>query len=243
MKTIGLLLAIFGAGICLGQNADLAGIAHVAFRVADLEAARAFYGKLGFEEFFAMKQGDRVTEAFLKVNDHQFLELYPQTDPSQAIGLMHVCYESNDLEALHAHYVARGLTVSDVRKAGAGNLLMTMKDLEGQTIEFTQYMPGSRHYEDRGKHLGTQRMAQTIVGAASPARDAATVREFYSAKLGFAEVGGHLQIPGASGEALDIVEAGPGVKPGILFGVGAGQKAPASMRDPNGVVVSFTQSK
>ncbi len=242
MKTMGLLLGIFCAGICVAQNATLAGIAHVAFRVTDLDAARAFYGKLGFEEFFDMKQGDRVTEAFLKVNDHQFIELYPQTDRSQAIGLMHVCYESTDLEGLHAQYVARGLTVSDVRKAGAGNLLMTMKDPEGQTIEFTQYMPGSRHYEDRGKHLGAQRVAQVILGATSPARDGAAVREFCTGKLGFAEVGGHLLVPGDSGQQLDVVEAGSN-KPGIRFGVSPGQKVPASMHDPDGVVISFTQSK
>src|SRR5664279_2467106 len=119
-----------------------------------------------------MKQGDRTTEAFLKINDHQFIELYPRTDPAQPLGLMHVCYESSDIEALHAEYVKRGVAVSAVRKAGAGNLLMTMSDPEGQTIEYTQYMPGSRHSEDRGKHLGAKRVAQMMLGAASLARDA-----------------------------------------------------------------------
>ena len=43
---------------------------------------------------------------------------------------------------------------------------MTMKDPEGQTIEYTQYMPGSRHFEDRGKHLDGKRVAQTMMGGA-----------------------------------------------------------------------------
>src|SRR5271165_5167864 len=121
LRATWLVPTLLCAWLCGAQPANLTGIAHVAFRVADLEAARGFYNKLGFEQFFEMKQGDRTTEAFLKVNDRQFIELYPQTGAPQPLGLMHVCYESIDLEALHANYVQRGLTVSDVRKAGAGN--------------------------------------------------------------------------------------------------------------------------
>ena len=239
--------------------ANQAGIAHVAFRVADLAAARAFYGRLGFEVFFEMKQGDRTTEAFLKINDHQFLELYPRTDPAQPLGLMHVCYESDNLEALHADYAGRGLAVSDVRKAGAGNLLMTMKDPEGQTIEYTQYMPGSRHFEDRGKHLGDQRVAQLLLGATSPARDAAAIRTFYAEKLGFTVIDratpARLRMPGDSAQELEIVPAGPEVKPGLRFGVtdarqtaailarlGLAAKAAAAavtVDDPDGAVITF----
>ena len=223
MRSTSLFISLFCAALCWAQPGSQVGIAHVAWRVTDLEAARAFYNKLGFEQFFEMKSGDKTTEAFLKINDHQFIELYPQTDPSQAIGLMHVCYESTDLDTLHAEYVKRGLTVSDVRKAGAGNMLMTMKDPEGQTIEFTQYMPGSRHFEDRGKHLSAQRVSQAMLGATSPARDAAAIRSFYVGKLGFAEIGSgmpaRLLIPGDSGQELDIAASGPDVRSGIRFGV------------------------
>ncbi len=211
------------ASFCGAQPAHQTGIAHVAFRVADLETARAFYNSLGFEQFFEMKQGDKTTEAFLKINDHQFIELYPQTDPSQPIGLMHVCYESIDLEALHAEFVKRGLTVSEVRKAGAGNLLMTMKDPEGQTIEYTEYMPGSRHFEDRGKHLGANRVAELMVGAIAPARDPAAVRKFYIEKLGFTQSNhgnpARLRMPGDSGQELDITAAHAEVYAGLRFGV------------------------
>jgi catechol 2,3-dioxygenase-like lactoylglutathione lyase family enzyme len=231
------------------------GIAHVAFRVADLNAARTFYNKLGFEQFFEMKQGDRTTEAFIKINDQQFIELYPKTAPSQSLGLMHVCYESNDLEALHADYVKRGLTVSDVRKAGAGNLLMTMKDSEGQTIEYTQYMPGSRHFEDRGKHLGANRVSQMLIGATAPAKDVVAVRNFYIEKLAFGEIDRErLRMPGDSGQELDVV-AGTGS--GIRFGVAdlretagvlsklglQGKSAPQALTvtDPDGVVIAFVK--
>lgn len=172
------------AGISLAQPSSQTGIAHVAFRVANLDATRAF-NRLGFEQFYEAKQGDRTTQAVLKVNDHQFIELYPRTESSQPLGLMHICYESSDIESLHAELVHRGLPISDVRKAGAGNLLMTMKDPEDQTIEYTQYMRGSRHFDDRGKHLGAARVARRMLAVTSPARDPKVMQAFYIGKLGF----------------------------------------------------------
>lgn len=249
------IAGLLGAAIAWAQPSNQAGIAHVAFRVSDLETARAFYRELGYEQFFEMKQGERTTEAFLKINDHQFIELYPRTSPPQPLELMHVCYESNDLEALHAEMVQRGLAVSEVRKAGAGNLLMTMKDPEGQTIEYTQYMPGSRHYEDRGKHLGADRVAKTLVGATIRAQDVAAMVKFYKEKLEFTEIAAgnpvRLRMPGDSRQEIDISAAGPDA---IQFGVSdLSQTAAALARlslqvtrsvtvaGPDGVVISFVK--
>jgi rhamnogalacturonyl hydrolase YesR/predicted enzyme related to lactoylglutathione lyase len=243
MKSLTLFIGLFCASVACAQPANQSGIAHVAFRVADLDAARAFYNKLGFEQFFEVKQGDRTTQAFLKINDHQFIELYPRTDLSQPLGLMHVCYESSDLEALHADLAKRGLAVSDVRKAGAGNLLMTMKDPEGATIEYTQYMPGSRHFLDRGQHLGAQRVAQSMVGATAPARDAAAIRAFYLDKLGFTPINhgipARVRMPGDSGQEVDIAAAGPDGKSGIQFGV-ADVKRAAEILKSLGLTVTTT---
>jgi catechol 2,3-dioxygenase-like lactoylglutathione lyase family enzyme len=263
MKPALISIGLFCASLCGAQPANLSGIAHAAFRVADLETTRAFYNKLGFEEFFAMKRGEQTTEAFLKINDHQFIELYPQTAPTQPIGLMHVCYEAGDIEALHEEYVKRGITASAVSKAGAGNLLMAMREPEGQTIEFTQYMPGSRHFEDRGKHLGANRVAQQMLGATSPARDVSAIRSFYVEKLGFAEIDhgipARLRLPGDSGQELDIAAGGAA---GIQFGVAdlggtagtlaslglAAKATPAdhptllTVTDPDGVVISFVKA-
>ena len=69
------------------QGPLLAGIAHVAIRVADLTKSRSFYEKLGFEEAFAMTKAGTTSEVFLKVNDRQFIEMYPQ---QQALSLIHI---------------------------------------------------------------------------------------------------------------------------------------------------------
>jgi catechol 2,3-dioxygenase-like lactoylglutathione lyase family enzyme len=236
----GLFCTVFAAA----QPASLSGIAHVAFRVVDLEATRTFYNRLGFEQFFEMSQNGRSTEAFLKINDRQFIELYPRTDAAEPLGLMHICYEARDLEAVHAEYVRRGLAVSDVRKAGAGNLLMTMKDPEGQTIEFTQYMPGSRHYEDRGKHLGANRVAQWITGATTVARDVQAVRSFYLEKLGFHALGpvpARLEIAGDSAGEVDLTAAAQAALDLVARPSPPEKPSRLTVNDPDGVVLSFTQ--
>jgi catechol 2,3-dioxygenase-like lactoylglutathione lyase family enzyme len=130
----------------------LAGIAHVAIRVSDLNRSRNFYQKLGFEEAFTLTKDGVVTESFLKVSDQQFIEMYPQQQPSQPIGFMHVCFEGADLEALNREYLARGLSPTPVKRAGAGNLLFTMEGPEKQNIEYTQYMPGSLHSDGDVRH-------------------------------------------------------------------------------------------
>src|SRR5258708_8848753 len=86
------------------QPANLAGIAHIAFRVSDLTRSRIFYQKLGFQQAFVTTKDGKITESFLKVNDQQFIEIYPQQDPSQSIGIMHVWFEPNDLDTLNRSY-------------------------------------------------------------------------------------------------------------------------------------------
>lgn len=190
----------------------LAGIAHAAIRVSDLASSREFYSKLGFEEAFAMDQGGAPTEAFFKINDRQFLELYPQRQPTQAIGFMHVCFEASDIEGLNRYYLEHGLQPAVVRRAGAGNLLFTMEGPEKQNIEYTQYMPGSRHTNDIGKHLGPNRIAERILAAGIEMQTPLAAGDLYTGKLGFTpgnplEPGQlWLRLPGDSGQQIEIVQ-------------------------------------
>lgn len=162
----------------------LAGIAHAAISVADLDASRAFYRKLGFEEAFAFDKNGVTTQSFIKINDRQFIELYPRLQPSDTAGFLHVCFESADIAALNKFYLDRGLKPNPVRKAAAGNLLFTMEGPEHQNIEYTQYMPGSRHSNEFGKHLGPDRISATLVATAVFMEDPAAAQDFYI-QLGF----------------------------------------------------------
>jgi catechol 2,3-dioxygenase-like lactoylglutathione lyase family enzyme len=163
----------------------LAGIAHAAISVANLDASRAFYHKLGFEEAFAFDKNGVTTQSFIKINDRQFIELYPRLQPSDTAGFLHVCFESADVAALNKFYLARGLKPHPVGKAAAGNLLFTMEGPEHQNIEYTQYLPGSRHSNDLGKHLGPNRISTALVATAVFMQDPAAAQVFYSTQLGF----------------------------------------------------------
>jgi catechol 2,3-dioxygenase-like lactoylglutathione lyase family enzyme len=191
----------------------LAGFAHAAIRVADLDASRAFYLKLGFEQAFAFDKDGVTTQSFIKINDRQFIELYPRAQSTDPVGFLHVCFESEDIVTLHTFYEGHSLTPTAVRKAAAGNLLFTMEGPEHQNIEYTEYMPGSRHSSDAGQHLGENRIANAIVAAGLPMQDAAAAKTFYVDKLAF-KTGKPLesapkndrtlwlQLPGFSGQSI-----------------------------------------
>jgi catechol 2,3-dioxygenase-like lactoylglutathione lyase family enzyme len=224
------ILSVWSASLHGQQsNLNLAGIAHTAIRVSDLEKSRSFYERLGFQEAFSRKRDGVPTESFFKVNDRQFIELYPRTSPAQPIGFMHVCFESNALQTLHDSYVANGLIPIQVLRAGAGNLLFTMQGPEKQNIEFTQYMPGSMHTNDRGKHLSEDRIAQQVVAVGIPMRDASAARMFYLQEMAFLPAKAPaaslrtdhewLALPGSSGETIAFVQNLPANTFELDFGV------------------------
>jgi catechol 2,3-dioxygenase-like lactoylglutathione lyase family enzyme len=223
--TLTLTLALALTPLALADPYDpappppLAGIAHTAIRVADLDASRAFYRKLGFEEAFAFDKDGVTTQSFIKINDRQFIELYPRVQPSDPVGFLHVCFESDDIAALNRFYLDLGLRPNTVRKAGAGNLLFTMEGPEHQNIEFTQYMPGSRHSNDFGLHLGPNRISTALVAAALDMTSPHAAEAFYIDKLAFKH-GKHLepapkgspavwlQIPGSSAQSIAFIPHG-----------------------------------
>jgi catechol 2,3-dioxygenase-like lactoylglutathione lyase family enzyme len=204
------------------------GIAHIAIRVKDIAASVDFYNKLGYQQAFAMNKGDVITQSFIKINDTQFIELYPinPDNPTQdKPEFLHLCFEGADLNAIHDAYVAEGLTPISVRKAGAGNLLFTLKGpqqfRDPQNIEYTQYQPGSLHSNDAGKHLGPDRVADKMIVVTLAMQDPAAARTYYLDKLGFTASPKNpmlLNLPGASGEQVQIVPLDPlGAKSSITL--------------------------
>ena len=215
------------------QTGQIDGIGHIAYRASDIDKEVAFLGKLGFEEAFASTLPSNGLEAFVKVNDRQFIEVFSRTDPAQPLGWMHVSYEAGDLNALQKFYASDGLAPTAVRKASAGNLLSTLKDPAGQVTEFIQYMPGSRHALDRGQHLGPGRISDAIIGFVLPVPDVTAMKDFY-VKLGFeAEDAGdtvRFTAPGAPGLRVEIRKAVGGSQPQILLPVPDARKAADQLR-------------
>lgn len=224
------------------QTGQITGIAHVAYRSTDIDREVAFFQKLGFEQAFTNTSPEgKVTQSFIKINDRQFIEIYPQTEPGQQLGWMHVCYESGDLNALFATLDAHSLKPSVVRKAGAGNLLTVLSDPEGRVTEFTQYMHGSRHTLDQGQHLGRHRISDLMVGFELPVPDLETARKFYLSGLGFkgreARNGLRFTTPGVPGMRIDIRATGPDARPATIFRV-AGLAAASKQLQAAGLIVT-----
>lgn len=209
----------------------LNGIAHVAIRVHDLGATTAFYDKLGFVRTFELSRDGAVYEAFIKINDQQFIELYSTSERESQVGFLHLCFEGADLHAIHDDYVSRGLSPISVRKAGAGNLLFTVlgpaQPAFAQNIEYTQYMPGSLHMNDVGKHLGPDRVADRILSVSLAMVDPEAARGFYLNKLHFLPMPGGtlLGLPGVSGQTVAIVPQELGPKASFTLQTGDLKKA------------------
>jgi catechol 2,3-dioxygenase-like lactoylglutathione lyase family enzyme len=232
------IIAAACAGAWAQQQAPAAtpsitGLAHVALRVSDLDKEINFLGKLGFEEAFTSTNGSKTMEVFVKVNDRQFIEVYPQSNPPQPLGWMHACYETEDATGLNALYAQHGLNPPAVRKAVVGNLLFAINDPGGRTTEFTQYMPGSQHVMDQNQHLGSNRISDTLLGFELPVSNLAAERDFYT-KLGFqAEQGQnsvHLSAPDAPDLRIVLNAAGPKGEPELLFTVPDARKAAEQLR-------------
>jgi catechol 2,3-dioxygenase-like lactoylglutathione lyase family enzyme len=240
------------------QATDLMGIAHVALRVNDLQKSRDFYNRLGFEEAFSFTDAGKVSVAYVKVNDRQFIELVPRTSDSQPGGILHTCFEVADIESLYKAYVAAGLQPTDPKKARAGNMLFVMHGPENQLPEYTQYLPESLHSQDHGKHLSPRRISTHMLAATTTVKDLAAERSYYTGKLAFKSArqdGNKMYVAGGSGDQVELQVDTPGAKPRVIFAVGNLRQAAHELRgrglkvrknrgevsvtDPDGNVVVF----
>ena len=238
------------------------GIAHVAYRVADLDREEAFLVKLGFQRSFALTGKDgKLTETFVKLNDRTFLEVYPQTDPKQPLGWLHVCYESEDLANYAAAISGRaGIKPLSVHKAGAGNLITAFPDPDGRNTEFTQYMPGSKHMADAGQHILPNRISSVVDGVEFAVPDMATSRKFYEAMgMTVTEANGGLRVRITTAASPWIQLSPVGSTPRLFFRVPSLKKAEAQLKaakidvkkdkrsltvtDPEGNLLVFVEGK
>src|ERR1035438_4908004 len=105
------------------ERPKVLGIAHVALYVGDLAKARAFYeGLLGFGEPFTLPKPDgSVSIAFVKINDHQYLELFNE-DPKDDGRLSHISIYTGDADRMRDYLASRGVAVpATVQKGRTGN--------------------------------------------------------------------------------------------------------------------------
>jgi len=170
------------------------GVAHIGLRTSDLAAARKFYtGMLGFAEPFSLDkpkdEGTGLLLTYFKVNDHQYVEVFPALTGPKQDRLSHISFETDNAEQFRAYLASKGVKVPEKLSPGLdGNLSFDVTDPDGHDVEFVQYMPGSLHERNFGKFLPATRISQRMIHLGVTVRDQAAADRFYKDILGFQEI-------------------------------------------------------
>ena len=168
----------------------ITGVAHIALFVSDIEKARAFYKDLlGFSEPFRLDNPDgSLSLTFIKINDRQYIELFPEREPGTD-RLNHISIEVDNAEAMRRYLAAHGVAAPEtVPKGRIRNSNFNVKDPDGHTVEIVQYEPDGWSMREKGKHMSADRVSTRmlhvgiLVGALEPAM------KFYRDILGFREI-------------------------------------------------------
>ena len=167
----------------------ITGLSHVALFVKDVEQSRAFYKDfLGYAEPYSVfDEGDKLRLTFIKVNDLQAIELFPEREAG-ADRLNHIALIVDDAEAMRAFLAARGVKVPDkVPKGRIGNSNFTIRDPDGHGVEVVQYEPDGWTVRERGKHLPDTRIAARIRHVGILVGDLERSKQFYGELFGLTE--------------------------------------------------------
>jgi catechol 2,3-dioxygenase-like lactoylglutathione lyase family enzyme len=169
----------------------IVGVAHIGLKTDNLEAARKFYtGVLGFQEPFSLDktpdEGTGLLLTYFKVNDHQYIEMFPElTDPNMD-RLSHISFETTDAEQMRAYLASRGVKVPEkLEPMQDGNRGFDVIDPDGHDVEFVEYRPGSLHSRNFGKFLPDTRISTRIIHVGVVVKDRAAADRFYKDILGF----------------------------------------------------------
>jgi catechol 2,3-dioxygenase-like lactoylglutathione lyase family enzyme len=171
------------------RRPPIMGVAHIGLRTSDLAAADNFYGHvLGFDHFSLDKPEGGLMLNYYKVNDHQYIEIYPTLRDPNEDRMTHFAFETTDVEDLRKFLAARGVKVPASLKPGLdGNLSMMVKDPEGHDVEFVQYMPGSLHSRYFNKLMPETRISRRMIHVGVTIKDVEAANHFYHDILGFNE--------------------------------------------------------
>src|SRR6185312_11036265 len=176
--------------VLLSQNTirrpPITGIAHVALKTNDLGAARRFYGHdLGFSDALAMPESQGPA-AWFKINDHQYVEIYPTLKSEDEDRLIEVAFETPDIQAMRDYLASKGVEVpATVSKGWDGNLTFQTNDPEGHRIAFVQYLTDSIPGKQFGLLMPATRISEHMIHAGFLVQDRAAEDRFFKDILGF----------------------------------------------------------
>ena len=214
------LYGLFLAAACALPAADdlIVNVAHVEFRVANLEKTRAYYtGVLQIPLAYDRKNASgKTTSIFLQINREQFLG-FSEGSP---VGLNHVAFLTQKIDAVHKLIEDLGLNPPPLRTGTDRTRNFALPVAGNLRVEFTEYEPDSlqaRSGMSNKTVLGIER-----VGV--PVADPEATRAFFKSKRGFSEAAPY----------LEFLPAGAPVRMRVKV------RKPSSLRpgpDPDGVII------
>jgi lactoylglutathione lyase len=184
---------LFACLLCLSLSAQapparpkVFGVAHYSVFVSDLAKARAFYEDfLGYEVAFTLPKPDgTVHAAFVKINDHQFVELL--NEPNKGEGqLDHFALYTDDVGRMRRYMASRGVQVpGEVTVNRIGDRMFQVTDPDNHKLELVQYMPDSWTGKDTGKHMPATRISGQLMHAGIIVGSMDAAAKFYGGILG-----------------------------------------------------------
>jgi catechol 2,3-dioxygenase-like lactoylglutathione lyase family enzyme len=192
----------FASKLHAEETPRIIGMAHMAYNVSDLKQARDYYeGFLGFAEAFTLKNPDGSDHVvFIKINDHQFIQLY--AEPVKNYGYIHDAgFETNDAKGMRDHLASIGVAVPPtVTKNEEGDLSFDFLEPSGFTIEIVQYMPGSKVAATTGQFMPPGRISDHIDHIGLLMKDKEVAWKFYSDAFDFTKEGDgtKMAVPGSA---------------------------------------------
>lgn len=167
----------------------ITGLAHIALAVHDIEQSRKFYKDfLGYGEPFQLNNPDgSLSLTFIKVNERQYIELFPEK-AAKTDRLLHISIEVEDAEAMRRYLESKGVKVpAKVGKGRIKNSNFMITDPDGHLVEVVQYEPDGLSVVNKGKFVDGPRISTRIAHLGITVGKLEPAMKFYGEILGFEE--------------------------------------------------------
>lgn len=172
------------------QRPKILGISHAGYFVSDLPKALDFWhGLLGYDEPYDLKNPDgTIRIAFIKINDHQHIELFNQQPPAGSGHLSHIAFLVSNAEQMRLYLNAHGIPAGNsVGKGKTGDRNFEIKDPDGTLVEFVESQPDGMERRNAGKFLPATRISDSIYHLGFLVGNSEKSIHFYGDILGFRE--------------------------------------------------------
>src|SRR5205823_419060 len=126
-----------------------------------------------------------------KVNDRQYIEVTPTLADEADDKLIQIGFETKDARKLRDYLAGKGVAApgkvekDQDEKDQDGNYSFQVKDPEGHTIEFVEYLKDSLHGKKFGAGLSERRISDHMLHVGVHVKDPGAQDRFYKDILGF----------------------------------------------------------